>query len=124
MAMKVNFSSGMPELLRSTGLERFNLIQLGLKFAFSGSSCTVAAAATATIERRPVPQGGLALSILRNYSDDEIDAQLRHLGLNYTRNTRRHAQELMIINYYEPRHSEAEERRAQENLDTLKQTNF
>ena len=81
-------------------------------------------AASASVARRPVPQGGLALSILRDYSDNESDAELRHLGLNNTRNTRRNAQELMIINYYEPRHSEAEERRAQENLDTLKQTNF
>ena len=81
-------------------------------------------AASTSVARRPVPQGGLALSILRDYSDNESDADLRHLGLNYTRNTRRNAQKLMIINYYEPRHSEAEERRAQENLDTLKQTNF
>ena len=42
-------------------------------------------AASASVERRPVPQGGLALSILPDYSDDEIDAELRHLGLYYTR---------------------------------------
>ena len=55
-------------------------------------------AASASVERGRVPQGGLALSILRNDSDAEIDAELRHLGLNYTRNTRRHANELIIIN--------------------------
>ena len=55
-------------------------------------------AASASVERRPVPQEGLALSILRNYSDAEIDAELRHFGLNYTRNTRRHANQLFIIN--------------------------
>ena len=39
-------------------------------------------AAAAAVERRTVPQGGLTMSVLRNYRDEEIDTELRHLGNN------------------------------------------
>ncbi|MFM7983492.1 MAG: hypothetical protein ACKPKO_29620, partial [Candidatus Fonsibacter sp.] len=39
-------------------------------------------AAAAAVERRPVPPGGLSLQMLWDYSEDEIDAELRALGLH------------------------------------------
>ena len=39
------------------------------------------AAATTAVQRRPVPSTVLTSSMLRDYSDDEIDAELRHLGI-------------------------------------------
>ena len=42
------------------------------------------ATATAAIQRGPVPPTGLTTSILRDYSDDEVDAELSHLGIAFT----------------------------------------
>ncbi|MFM7984344.1 MAG: hypothetical protein ACKPKO_33970, partial [Candidatus Fonsibacter sp.] len=39
------------------------------------------AAAAAAVERRPVPPGGLTLQMLWGYSEDEVDAELRALGM-------------------------------------------
>ena len=48
-----------------------------------------ASAAAAAVERRLVPSTGLTASMLRDYSDEEIDAELRHLGILYSGTTRR-----------------------------------
>ena len=46
-------------------------------------------AAAAAVERRLVPSTGLTASMLQDYSDDEIDAELRHLGILFCGTTRR-----------------------------------
>ncbi|MFM7988097.1 MAG: hypothetical protein ACKPKO_53165, partial [Candidatus Fonsibacter sp.] len=38
-------------------------------------------AAAATVERRPVPPGGLSLHMLWDYSEDEVNAELRALSM-------------------------------------------
>ena len=76
------------------------------------------------VEHWPVPQGGLTLSVLRDYSDDEIDAELRHLGINHPANLRRHAKINMILHRCAPSHSEADVQRAQENLDMVRRSQF
>ena len=48
-----------------------------------------ASAAAAAVERRPVPSTGLTASMLRDYSDEEIDAELRHLGIVFYGTTRK-----------------------------------
>ncbi|MFM7982617.1 MAG: hypothetical protein ACKPKO_25170, partial [Candidatus Fonsibacter sp.] len=40
------------------------------------------AAAAAAVERRPVPPRGLSLHMLMDYSEDEVDAELRALGIH------------------------------------------
>ena len=82
-----------------------------------------AADATA-VEHRPVPQGGLTLSVLRDYSDDEIDAELRDLGINHPANLRRHAKINMILYRCAPSHSETDMQRGQDNLDMLRRSQF
>ena len=47
------------------------------------------ATAAAAIQRRLVPRTGLTTSILRHYSDDEVDAEFRHLGISFTWTTRK-----------------------------------
>ncbi|MFM7988926.1 MAG: hypothetical protein ACKPKO_57400, partial [Candidatus Fonsibacter sp.] len=39
-------------------------------------------AAAAAVERRPVPPGGLSLQMLMGYSENEVEAELRALGLH------------------------------------------
>ena len=75
-------------------------------------------------ERRPIPHGGLALAVLRDYSDDEIDAELRHLRINHPANFSRHAHINLIINHYAPNNSETDMQRAQPNLEILRRKNF
>ena len=41
-------------------------------------------AAASAVERRPVPREGLAMYDLRDYTDDEIDAELRAFGIAFT----------------------------------------
>ena len=48
------------------------------------------AAVAASIQRRPAPPTGLTASILQGYSDDEVDAELRHLGISFTGTTPRY----------------------------------
>jgi len=48
-----------------------------------------AATATTAVQRRPVPSSGLASFMLRDYSDDEIVAELMHLGIMFFGTTRR-----------------------------------
>ena len=50
-----------------------------------------------TVQRRPVPPTRLTLSALRDYHDDEVDAELRHLGLPFTRTTTRYANNPFIV---------------------------
>ena len=59
-----------------------------------------ATAAAAPIQRLLVPPTGLTSSILRAYSDDEVDAELRHLGISFTRTTTKLENNRMIINHY------------------------
>ena len=47
--------------------------------AASGSG---GAAAAAAVERRPVPPGGLSLQMLMGYSEDEVEPELRALGIH------------------------------------------
>ena len=47
------------------------------------------AAATTTVQRRLVRSTGLTSSMIPDYSDDEIDAELRHLGILFYGTTRR-----------------------------------
>ena len=75
-------------------------------------------------ERRPIPHGGLALAVLRDYSDDEIDAELRHRRINHPANFSRHAHINLIINHYAPNNSETDMQRAQANLEILRRKNF
>ena len=82
------------------------------------------AGAAASVERRPIPQGGLTLAVLRDYSDDEIDAELRHLRINHPANFSRHAHINLIINHYAPNNSETDMQRAQPNLEILRRKNF
>ena len=56
-------------------------------------------AAAAAVERRPVPSAGLTASMLQAYSDDEIDADLRHLGILFYGTTRRFENYKMIIEH-------------------------
>ena len=58
-----------------------------------------AAAATA-VQRRLVPSTGLTSSMLRDYSDDEIDAELRHLCLLFYGTTRRFEKHKLILDNY------------------------
>ena len=46
-------------------------------------------AAAAAVERRPAPSAGSTASMLQDYSDDEINAGLRHLGILFYGTTRR-----------------------------------
>ena len=64
------------------------------------SEPAVESAAAAAIVRRPLPPGGLTLQVMRDYSEDEVDAELRALGI-YTGNTRIHDKKIMIVNYYD-----------------------
>ena len=57
------------------------------------------------------------MQVLRDYTDDEIDAELRHLGIYHPANLSRHAKINLILNYYAPDQSEGTMRRAQENID-------
>ena len=66
----------------------------------------------------------MTLSVLRDYSDDEIDAELRHLGINHPATLRRHAQINIIRNRCAPSHSETDMQRAQDNLDMLRRSQF
>ena len=43
-------------------------------------------AAAAAVEPLLVPSTGLTASMLQDYSDEEIDAELRHLGILYSGN--------------------------------------
>ena len=81
-----------------------------------------AAAAAAAVERRPVPQGGLTLQVLRDYTDDDIDAELRPLGINHPSNLSRHAQINLILNYYAPSRGEADMQRAEQNIGLLRRS--
>ena len=58
------------------------------------------AAASAAVERRLVPSTGLTSSMLRDYSDDEIDAELRHLGILFYGTTRRFENNTLILDQY------------------------
>ena len=60
-----------------------------------------AKAASAAIERRPVPSTGLTASMLRDYRDEEIDAELRHLGIVLYGTTRRSDKNKMILEHYD-----------------------
>ena len=64
------------------------------------------------------------MQVLRDYTDDEIDAELRHLGINHPANLSRHAKINLIMNYYAPSRGEAEMQRAQENLEMLRRGNI
>ena len=77
------------------------------------------AAATTAVQRRPVPSTVLTSSMLRDYSDDEIDAELRHLGILFYGTTRRFENNKMILDHYitvwefaQKVHSEQQEIRA------------
>ena len=50
-------------------------------------------------QRRPVPPAGLNLEHLRDYSNDEIDAELRHLGLSCTGATTRYETNTMLASH-------------------------
>ena len=60
-----------------------------------------ASAAAATVEGRPVPSTGLTTSKIRDYSDEEIDAELRHLGILFYGTTRRFEKNKMILEHYD-----------------------
>ena len=60
-----------------------------------------ATAAASSIQRRLVPPTGLASAILRDYSDDEVDAELRHLGISFTRTTTKHDKNKLILYHYD-----------------------
>ena len=60
-----------------------------------------ATAAAAPTQRRLVPPAGLTTSILRGSSDDEVDAELRHLGISFTGITNRLENHKMIIDHYD-----------------------
>ena len=60
-----------------------------------------ATAAAASIQRCLVPPTGLTSSILQGYSDDEVDAELRHLGISFTGTTPRYVKNKMIIDHYD-----------------------
>ena len=47
------------------------------------------ASATTAVQRRPAPSTGLTTSMLRYYNNDEIDAELKHLGIPFYGTTRR-----------------------------------
>ena len=57
-------------------------------------------AAAAAVERRLVPSTGLTASMLQDYSDDEIDAELRHLGILFYGTTRRFENNKLILEHY------------------------
>ena len=58
-------------------------------------------AAAAAVERRLVPSTGKTPSMLRDYSDDEIDAELRHLGILFYGTTRRFEKNKFILEHYD-----------------------
>ena len=58
------------------------------------------AAATTAVQRRPVPSTVLTSSMLRDYSDDEIDAELRHLGILFYGTTRRFENNTLALDHY------------------------
>ena len=61
------------------------------------------------------------MAVLRDYSDDEIDAELRRLRRSHPANFSRHAKINLTHNYYyAPSRGEAEMQRAQENLEMLR----
>ena len=64
------------------------------------------------------------MKVIRDYTDDEIDADLRHLGINRPANLSRHAKINLILNYYTPDQSKGTLRRAQENLEMLRRGNI
>ena len=64
------------------------------------------------------------MKVLRDYTDDEIDAELRHLEINHPSNLSRHAKLSLILNYYAPDQSEGTMRRAQEHLEILRLGNI
>ena len=47
-------------------------------------SSTVPKATTTSVQRRPVPPTRLTSEDLRDYSDDEIDDELKHLALPFS----------------------------------------
>ena len=57
--------------------------------------------ATTTIQRRPAPPTALATSILRDDSNEEVDAEMRHLGISVTRTTTKLENNNMIIDHYD-----------------------
>ena len=59
----------------------------------------VAAASAAAVIRRPLPRYDLTLADLRDYTDDEIDVELRHLGILFTGTTERYRNNNMIVDY-------------------------
>ena len=63
------------------------------------TAAALAAPATA-VGRRLVPSTGLTSSMLRDYSDDEIDADLRHLGILFYWTTRRFGNNKLILDHY------------------------
>ena len=50
-------------------------------------SSTVPKATTTSVQRRPVPPARLTSEDLRDYSDDEIDDELKHLALPFSPDT-------------------------------------
>ena len=58
------------------------------------------AATTTAVERRLAPSTGLTASMLQDYSDDEIDAELRHLGILFYGTTRRFEKNKMMLEHY------------------------
>ena len=85
----------------------------GITQPFIPKTSPKAAAAAAAVERRPIPQGGLTLQVLRDYTDDEIDVDLKHLGINHPAHLSRHAKIILSMKYYAPSRGEAEMQRAQ-----------
>ena len=58
-----------------------------------------AAATTTAVQRRLVPSTGWTYSMLRDYSDDEIDAELKHLGILFFGTTRRFEKNTLILDH-------------------------
>ena len=50
----------------------------------SALSASPASAAAAALQRRPVPESGLTMEQPRDYTDDEVDVDLRYQGIPFT----------------------------------------
>ncbi len=58
-------------------------------------------AAAAAVVRRPVPREGLAMYDLRDYTDDELHAELRSLGIAFPADTSTFATQMLIFNMWD-----------------------
>ena len=64
----------------------------------SRTAAAAGAGAAAAVARRSVPSDGLTLHEMRNYTYDEVDAELRALGIAFAADTSSLDNKMLIVN--------------------------